>query len=77
MDKVVIGASHTLDNSILDIVNGITHSPSHSLGAVDPETGSDLYQLDKDRGLYSEIRKEETHVTTPSIIRRIMDHRTL
>ncbi|KAG0088041.1 Ethanolamine-phosphate cytidylyltransferase [Podila epicladia] len=77
VDKVVIGAPFALDNSILDHINVVVHSPSHSLGAVDSEYGLDRYQLAKERGLYTEIRNEETQVTTASIILRIMDHRKL
>ncbi|KAG0355620.1 Ethanolamine-phosphate cytidylyltransferase [Podila minutissima] len=77
VDKVVIGAPFTLDNSILDHVNVVVHSPSHSLGVVSSENGPDRYQFAKERGLYTEIRNEETQVTTASIIRRILDHHKL
>ncbi|KAF8915306.1 hypothetical protein BGZ52_000592, partial [Haplosporangium bisporale] len=74
--RVVIDASHTLANSIMDIVNTIIHSPSHSLGAVDPETGSDRYQLAKGHGLYSEIRNEENTIHHSKHYPPDKDHRT-
>ncbi|KAG0029731.1 Ethanolamine-phosphate cytidylyltransferase [Podila clonocystis] len=69
VDKVVIGAPYTLDNSNLDHVNvnAIVHSPSHSLRVVDPENGLDCYHLAKELGLYTEFRNEETQGTTASM----------
>lgn len=71
------GAAYSLGRSIQYNVNFVVHSPSHSLRAVGSEYELDRYQLAKDRGFYTEIKNEESLVTTLSIILRIMDHRRL
>ncbi|KAG0335299.1 Ethanolamine-phosphate cytidylyltransferase [Podila horticola] len=64
VDKVVNGAAYSLDRSILDNVNFIVHSPSHSLRAVSSEYKLDRYQLAKECGFFTEIKNEESLVTT-------------